>query len=74
MERGKHYVLFLSANADGSYGTTGGPQGIYVIPTDGKGIRVHSGRGGDPVWRSRDMDVRPFLKQIRQALQPDKKK
>ena len=70
MQEGKAYALFLRPRGWGnSFVTTGGPQGVFEIPTtrDSRAVRAHSGLPNDPMWRYHNVDVRAFLREVRRV-------
>jgi hypothetical protein len=74
MENQHTYVLFLTAEADGIiYVTTGGPQGVFEIPTDNTSVKSNSGINRDPMWKYHDMRLEAFLDEVRKALGKEKK-
>lgn len=61
------YVLFLYAKHDGgdAYLLTGGPQGLFEIPSNGANVKPH-GRPTDPaVKEAKDKNVQSFLEEVR---------
>lgn len=76
MQSGVTYLLFLSpGDRSGDYVTTGGAQGLFEIPTDphNRKVKTHTGLLKDPMWKYQNMDVRDFLKEVRQATKKDSK-
>lgn len=70
MQNGKTYALFLTEESQQeAFVTTGDAQGIFEIPTtpDVKVVQSHSGVAGDNVRKYQGMDVKSFLKELRQA-------
>jgi predicted Rdx family selenoprotein len=71
MSNGKTYLLFLYANKNGDdvLLLTGGPQGLFELPGDGKKVKAH-GRATDPaVKQAKDKDQADFLKEVRQQAE-----
>lgn len=69
----KTYALFLTPRGNERnriFQTTGGPQGVFDIPTTSASrlIKSHSALEKDPIWKYHDMEVRAFLRQLRQAV------
>jgi hypothetical protein len=61
------YVLFLYAKHDGgdAYLLTGGPQGLFELPSDGASVKPH-GRSTDPaVKEAQGKKVQSFLEEVR---------
>ncbi|MDT5123906.1 MAG: hypothetical protein QOC96_3388 [Acidobacteriota bacterium] len=61
------YVLFLTATPDGSgaFKLTGGPQGLFELPSDGTSVKPH-GRTIDPaVKEAKDKSIQSFLENVR---------
>lgn len=69
MQNGKTYALFLTQETSGSFVTTGDAQGIFEIPTtpDVKVVQSHSGVAEDNIRKYNGMDVKSFLRELRQA-------
>lgn len=71
MENGHTYLLYLKNTAAGKpFVTTGGPQGVFEIPTTRvtRSIKSNSGLSQDPMWKYHNMNVRAFLKEVRKAV------
>jgi len=73
MLNNKTYALFLTPRGNernGTFQTTGGPQGVFDIPTTSSSrvVKSHSALEKDPIWKYHDMEVRAFLRQLRQAV------
>lgn len=71
MSNGKTYLLFLYANKNGDDALilTGGPQGLFELPNDDRGVKAH-GRSTDPaVKQSKDKDKADFLKEVRKQAE-----
>ena len=67
---GSTYALFLREDGRrGAFVTTGEAQGVFEIPVTrhSRAVKVHSGIRNDPIWRYHNMDVRTFLREVRQA-------
>jgi hypothetical protein len=69
MKTGKTYVLFLGRqnNAENVFVLTGGPQGLFSLPEDGSGIKLH-GHKSDLVQKHKDQDAKDFLKEVKAAI------
>lgn len=69
MQNGKRYVLFLTGDTEGDYfALTGGPQGVFELSSDGRGVQVADGRRDHPlVQKYAGLDVQTFLAEVRQA-------
>lgn len=70
MINGKTYLLYLSANENRPFTTTGGPRGLFEIPTDATNrlVTSHSMIEGDPIRNYNEMDVIVFLREVKQAV------
>jgi hypothetical protein len=71
MQQGATYLLFLNqAAADQPFVTTGAAQGLFEIPTtlNSRVVKTHTGVLKDPIWKYNGMDVKAFLKEVRQAV------
>lgn len=67
MKNYSSYALFLYAKHDGgdAYLLTGGPQGLFELPSDGTSVKPH-GRPTDPaVKEAKDKSVQSFLEEVR---------
>ena len=66
------YLLFLNSQNDRPWITTGGPRGVFEIPTTStnRNVTSHSLLEGDPMRVFNDMDVIEFLRAVRQSLNP----
>jgi len=76
MQEGTTYLLFLTdSDGSGSYFTTGQAQGVWEIPTGTKtrAVKSHTGIMNDPMWKYQNLDVKVFLKEVRQALNKNSK-
>jgi len=70
MQAGQAYALFLTPGANqGSYVTTGQAQGVFEIPTtkESREVKAYTGIPNDDMWKYHGMNVRAFLKEVRQA-------
>jgi len=70
MQNSKTYALFLSpGEGSGSFVTTGEAQGLFEIPTtqNDRVVRTHSGLPRDPIAKYQGVDVKTFLKELRQV-------
>ena len=74
MINGKTYLLYLSANENRPFTITGGPRGLFQIPTDSTNRMVtsHSMIEGDPMRNYNEMDVIVFLREVKQAVTRNK--
>lgn len=70
MMNGKTYLLYLSANENRPFTITGGPRGLFEIPTDATSrlVASHSMIDGDPMRNYNQMDVLVFLREVKQAV------
>lgn len=70
MMNGKTYLLYLSANENHPFTITGGPRGLFSIPTDATNrvVTSHSMIEGDPMRNYSEMDVIAFLREVKQAV------
>jgi len=70
MMNGKTYLLFLNANENRPFTITGGPRGLFEIPTDTttRLVTSHSMIERDPMRNYNDMDVIVFLREVKQAV------
>lgn len=70
MQNDRTYLLFLKRQQEISFTTIGGPRGLFQIPTDGtnRNIQIHTLITDDPMLKYKDMEVRAFLKEVRQAV------
>lgn len=70
MMNGKTYLLYLSANENRPFIITGGPRGLFSIPTDAitRLVTSHSMIEGDPMRNYNEMDVVVFLREVKQAV------
>jgi hypothetical protein len=70
MINGKTYLLYLSANENRPFTITGGPRGLFEIPTDATNRLVTSHRmiEGDPMRNYNELDVIVFLREVKQAV------
>lgn len=74
MENRHTYVLFLTAEGDGTaYVTTGGPQGVFEITADSTSVKSNSGINKDPMWKYHDMKLEQFMDEVLKALGKEKK-
>lgn len=74
MENRHTYVLFLTAENDGtSFITTGGPQGVFEIPVDNATVKSNSGLNKDPMWKYHNMELETFLDEVLKGLGKEKK-
>lgn len=74
MENRHTYVLFLTAEGDGTtFVTTGGPQGVFEIPADNATVKSNSGLNKDPMWKYHNMRLDTFLDEVRKGLDKEKK-
>jgi hypothetical protein len=74
MQEGTTYLLFLNQPALGQpFVTTGAAQGLFEIPTTqgSRVVKTHTGILKDPIWKYNGMDVKAFLKEVRQAIKKD---
>lgn len=70
MQDGKTYALFLAAKANNAFVTTGGPQGIFEIPTTSatRAVKSHAMVPTDPMLKYNGMNVKDFFKELRRAV------
>jgi hypothetical protein len=70
MINGKTYLLYLSANENRPFTITGGPRGVFEIPTDAttRLVTSHSMIEGDPMRNYNQVDVIVFLREVKQAV------
>ena len=70
MMNGKTYLLYLSANQNRPFTITGGPRGLFAIPTDDTNrlVTSHSMIEGDPMRNYNEMEVIAFLREVKQAV------
>jgi hypothetical protein len=71
VKQGGKYVLFLSDDRSeaNTFLLTGGPQGLFELQGEGKGVKGH-GRETDPgVKEARDQDEKTFLQALHQHAQ-----
>jgi hypothetical protein len=67
MVNNKRYLLFLNdKNKTRNFLTTGGPQGVFELPADGRGAVSHSGLRDDAMRTYDNKNVAAFLNEIRQ--------
>lgn len=61
------YVLFLYAKHDGgdAYLLTGGPQGLFEIPSNGANVKPHGRPTDTAVKEVKDKTVQSFLEEVR---------
>ena len=64
------YLLFLNNHGNGRLTITGGPRGLFGIPTTASNRKVvpHSLIEGDPMQSYSDTDVIVFLRAVKQAV------
>lgn len=70
MENGHTYLLYLkNITASRPFVTTGGPQGVFEIPTsrESRSVKSNSGLPQDQMWKYHNMNVRVFFKEVRKA-------
>jgi hypothetical protein len=67
---GRTYLFFLNQSGENSMlALTGGPQGAFELPGNGKGVRPSDLRPDHPLVRKyKNKDVKEFLKEVRQAV------
>jgi hypothetical protein len=70
MQDGKTYLLFLKRVQEKSFTTVGGPRGLFQIPTDAtsRNIQIHTLIADDPMLKYKDMEVRAFLREVKQTV------
>lgn len=68
MQNNKTYLLFLKQGEP--FTTIGGPRGLFQIPTDksSRKVQSHTLIEGDPLREYNDIEVRAFLRELRQAI------
>jgi hypothetical protein len=71
MINGNTYLLFLNRQDNGLWITTGGPRGVFSIPTSSTNRKVasHSLIEGDPMARFNDMGVVEFLRTVKHSVE-----
>lgn len=75
MLNGGTYLLFLRREPDRAWTLTGGPRGLFEIPTTAANRKVvsHALIDGDPMRAYDGMEVAEFLRTLRQSLPRGKK-
>lgn len=70
MMNGKTYLLYLNANENRPFTITGGPRGVFQIPTDDTNrlVTSHSMIENDPMRNYNEMDVTVFLREVKQTV------
>lgn len=70
MMNGKTYLLYLNGNENRPFTITGGPRGVFEIPTGetNRLVTSHSMIEGDPMRNYNEMDVRVFLREVKQTV------
>lgn len=70
MQDGKTYALFLAAKDNNVFVPTGGPQGIFEIPTTTvtRSIKSHTLVPNDPMLKYNGINVKDFFKELRRAV------
>jgi hypothetical protein len=70
MLNGGTYLLFLSRQPDRAWTPTGGPRGLFEIPTNEANRKVasHTMIDGDPMRAYDGMEVTQFLRALKEAL------
>ena len=73
MQDNKTYLLFLKQGE--TFTTIGGPRGLFQIPTDksSRAVQAHTLIEGDPLLKYNDIDVKEFLRELRQTLPKEKR-
>lgn len=73
MQNDKTYLLFLKQGEP--FTTIGGPRGLFQIPTDknSRKVQAHTLIEGDPILEY-NIDVRAFLRELKQAVPKEKSK
>lgn len=74
MMNGHTYLLFLDRQGNGPFKPTGGPRGLFGIPTDNSARKVtaHSMLENDPMQVYQEMEVVSFLRAVKRAVQETK--
>ena len=70
MLNGGTYLLFLSRQPDSTWTPTGGPRGLFEIPTTTANRKVtsHTLIDGDPMRAYDGMEVTDFHRALKEAL------
>lgn len=70
MQDGRTYALFLAPKNNKAFVPTGGPQGIFEIPTTSvtRAVKSHTLVLNDPMFKYNGMDVKVFFKELRRAV------
>jgi len=74
MTNGNTYLLFLNGRGNSPFKPTGGPRGLFSIPTDATTRKVtsHSLMENDPMQTYSEMDVVAFLRTVKRVVKETK--
>jgi hypothetical protein len=70
MQDAKTYALFLATKDNKAFVPTGGPQGIFEIPTTNvtRAVKSHTMVPTDPMLKYNGMNVKDFFKELHRAV------